>query len=285
MFRRAVPRKLATLRQATPARQSMSCSRCACRPSRIAEPETGELRFVTKEPGITVFGTMSLDAMQPGENVYRAGDARRAQLAAAYRLSPPDRPFRGPGPSSALGGRSSSFTGSRRRKRHAEFHGHAAHANEQQGVVRVVRARSLGRFRARALTRAHHGSEQHGRRPTTVCSRRRPRYRSLADTSAALALYNQARAALRRANTLAPVCPPRDLGAVGGVLCEEKGETARATTWYRKAATRRPKTTWFIFLGCALAKEGKFLRSRSEPISAQSSLAGAVAKRATTTSG
>jgi hypothetical protein len=60
------------------------------------EPETGELRFVTKNPVITVFGTMSLDEGSSSENVYRAATLD-VRTCSSLQSSPPDGPFRGQG--------------------------------------------------------------------------------------------------------------------------------------------------------------------------------------------
>jgi hypothetical protein len=60
------------------------------------DPATGELTFVTKKPEITVFGTMSLDAVQPDENVYRAATLD-TRTCSSLQSSPPDGPFRGQG--------------------------------------------------------------------------------------------------------------------------------------------------------------------------------------------
>ena len=59
-------------------------------------PETGELVFVTKDPEITVFGTMSLDPAYTDESVYRAATLE-ARTCSELQSSPPDGPFRGQG--------------------------------------------------------------------------------------------------------------------------------------------------------------------------------------------
>jgi len=60
------------------------------------DPETGELSFVTKDPDITVFGTMSLDPAYPNESVYRA-ETLDVRTCSRLQSSPPEGPFRGQG--------------------------------------------------------------------------------------------------------------------------------------------------------------------------------------------
>lgn len=60
------------------------------------DPETGKLTFVTKDPEITVFGTMSLDLVDTDVNVYRAATLE-ARTCSSLQSSPPDGAFRDQG--------------------------------------------------------------------------------------------------------------------------------------------------------------------------------------------
>ncbi|HEY3253079.1 MAG TPA: hypothetical protein VGJ91_03990, partial [Polyangiaceae bacterium] len=60
------------------------------------DPKTGKLTFVTKDPEVTAFGTMALDAMSPDESVYRAATLD-VRACSSLQSSPPDGPFRGQG--------------------------------------------------------------------------------------------------------------------------------------------------------------------------------------------
>jgi hypothetical protein len=60
------------------------------------DPETGELSFVTLEPRVTVFGSMSLNAVLSEENVYGA-ETLEARTCSMQQSSPTDGPFRDQG--------------------------------------------------------------------------------------------------------------------------------------------------------------------------------------------
>lgn len=79
---------------------------------------------------------------------------------------------------------------------------------------------------------------------------------------ASLVLYDDARRSLRCANRLAPKSVFPELWLQWGHFYNQKGESARATAWYKKAVNARPKTTWLIFLGASLAKEGKLMEAK-----------------------
>ena len=76
----------------------------------------------------------------------------------------------------------------------------------------------------------------------------------LADILASLALYDHAKAALRRAQALAPKSVFPEICVQWGHLYRQKGAEALATTWYGKAVKARQETTWLIFLGASFAK-------------------------------
>jgi len=80
----------------------------------------------------------------------------------------------------------------------------------------------------------------------------------LADRLASLALYDPAKEALRKARALAPATVLPEIWVQYGHLYKQRGALARATTWYEKAVKVRPETGWLVFLGAALAMQGKF---------------------------
>jgi tetratricopeptide (TPR) repeat protein len=84
----------------------------------------------------------------------------------------------------------------------------------------------------------------------------------LADRLAALALYDPAKVALRKARALAPATVLPEIWVQWGHLYKAQGAAARATTWYEKAVQVRPETGWLVFLGASLALQGKFKEAK-----------------------
>lgn len=80
----------------------------------------------------------------------------------------------------------------------------------------------------------------------------------LADVLASLALHDQAKAALRKAQALAPVTALPQIWIHWGNLYEKQGARARASTWYGKAVKVRPETGSLVLFGASLAMQGKF---------------------------
>jgi tetratricopeptide (TPR) repeat protein len=84
----------------------------------------------------------------------------------------------------------------------------------------------------------------------------------LADRLAALALYEPAKAALRKARALAPAPVLPEIWVQWGHLYKAQGAAARATTWYEKAVQVRPEAGWLVLLGASLAMQGKFKEAK-----------------------
>lgn len=87
-------------------------------------------------------------------------------------------------------------------------------------------------------------------------------YMALADVLAGLALYDDARRALRESLKLCPEGNEYQVYTQLGHLYKEKCDLKRAEKWYRKAVEVFPRQESYIFLGACLAKQGQFSEAK-----------------------
>ncbi len=85
---------------------------------------------------------------------------------------------------------------------------------------------------------------------------------ALADVLSAIALYGEARRALKKAQQLAPPEARGDILLQWGHHYRTKQNLNAAATWYRKAVAERPDTNSLVFLGTILAKQGEFAEAK-----------------------
>lgn len=85
----------------------------------------------------------------------------------------------------------------------------------------------------------------------------------LADALAAMALYAEGYAALRKSLRFCPESRMYQVYAQMGHFYDTKCDLCAAEKWYRRAVAEFPRQENLIFLGACLAKRGKFHEAKS----------------------
>ncbi len=84
----------------------------------------------------------------------------------------------------------------------------------------------------------------------------------LAKCLASVSRFGEAQAALRKASSLVAPVDRVHIASAWGAFYREKGNEKSSERWYRRAVALRPNPALHIFLGAALARQGKFAEAK-----------------------
>ena len=79
---------------------------------------------------------------------------------------------------------------------------------------------------------------------------------------ASVSRFSEAQAALRKAASLVAPTDRVHIASAWGAFYREKGNEKSSERWYRRAIALRPNPALHIFLGAALARQGKFAEAK-----------------------